>query len=1389
MASAQSTRTLESLADDIDTLHEKIESSSTRLEGVERMLLDVMTKLDALGAAVSPSGARGEVSDAGISGSSPSVPAESGRSGQSSFQTARERFLKLFPREDIFSGAPNGTPFHKWKGRFQHCLDIISLSDSDAKSCIPFTLSGLALTCAQENARLRLWQLIDVLGSTFVSKITTRAALQLVRQTSFDRFRHIGDTEVARFDGMCSSIVAAVDQIGPPHSFPASVAEYVVQAMLLSKHGSQIAISLAEVEGTEAISRIRLYLGRLDLLSTHANQTSYYIETPDNASDVGERHEDDVPSNNELYFSRPRPRSSGQPGAPPVRYQWRRPEHRRPHSPDYRGPQASEYRNSQGSDYRRIHTDPRVHFTGLTEIRNSTDQLEASAHVSADPGANNNSDFLGFVSDVYATLDCLPRGQKWTILVDTGSGRSLSGLKAYERYCHTVGQSPALEPADNDVPVFWGRSLPVIGRGHVRLPTSQDSFLDLYPVIVHNDYLPLIFGGLDQDKFQFDLLRTESVLRSKLAHIPDLPLIRPPGGQLALEFCSPLDIALYTADELYKLHKRFGHASAAKIKQLLRQAGEQVDPGEIHNFIELVRKCETCQWYVGRRTTYKVAANFDVEFNHVVQLDFVFITFDGVSTKVLHVVCAGTKFTAACVSRDGTAQGIFRDLYSMWFKVFGAPHRIVLDRERVLVSKDLEIMLNNEGVVIDPVPIEAHFALGIVERHHETLRCVCDRVHREHQDLSPNDVLDIATRAINVTTGPEGIIPSLLVFGTIPRLPLRPEVGQHDSRETQESRLGAMARARAEYEVIVSKLKLKLAATTRAPQFPGHNELVPGAAVLVRREEGKAWTGPFVCSDVNGDRARVSVIQPSLLSSDRARVSEYSATNVKLYVPPRSHALLCLLTNKPAQEGFEDADAKEMAGIVKHGILSPINSVPPGANLLGSRMDRIIKPTGVKKSRFVVQGFNDREASSVNVESPILAKYSFRLLVSVAACRDWELFYRDYVQAYLQSAHPLNRDVYLRLKDDVRNILSSITNTAWPKFAKLLRPLYGLTESGAYWYSTLTRALRVERFVPGALDPCVMHDQVTGQGFVGILVDDVIVAGEDACLVRERIVASNFEHKGLCRVPFVFNGFGVTRKGDVHFIDHVKYAARSLKPVGANSFEDFRALRGRLNYIATGTRPDILCGVALASQVVADDFLPVHWRRLMTLSRYVLDNPVKLRYEPLNINALQLRVFADASYASNLDHTSQIGFAIFLGDNTERVHYLHAQSNKCRQVAHSVLSAELLALCHAFDFAEAIQTELLRHGLSVPIVLATDSKQVFDSVTRSTTMTEKRLLVRMLVLRQGLADLRISQILHVPGALNIADALTKDRFCPLWARVPSQGLLAYVESASVHLTW
>ena len=78
-----------------------------------------------------------------------------------------------------------------------------------------------------------------------------------------------------------------------------------------------------------------------------------------------------------------------------------------------------------------------------------------------------------------------------------------------------------------------------------------------------------------------------------------------------------------------------------------------------------------------------------------------------------------------------------------------------------------------------------------------------------------------------------------------------------------------------------------------------------------------------------------------------------------------------------------------------------------------------------------------------------------------------------------------------------------------------------------------------------------------------------------------------------------------------------------------------------------------------------------------------------------------------------------------------------------------------------------IDTSFVAHDLStilsqpIPIEIFTDLKSIFDTVTKLTSVTEKRLLLDLSSLREANLSGQIKNLAHVLSQYNVADGHTK----------------------------
>ena len=101
----------------------------------------------------------------------------------------------------------------------------------------------------------------------------------------------------------------------------------------------------------------------------------------------------------------------------------------------------------------------------------------------------------------------------------------------------------------------------------------------------------------------------------------------------------------------------------------------------------------------------------------------------------------------------------------------GPPDQITTDIGKNFASKEFNQYITTAGCSkIKIVPVEAHNSVGIVEHYHGPIRCTYTIITTEIRDIDRDMALQMAFKAINDSTGPDGLVPTLLVYGTYPRL-------------------------------------------------------------------------------------------------------------------------------------------------------------------------------------------------------------------------------------------------------------------------------------------------------------------------------------------------------------------------------------------------------------------------------------------------------------------------------------------------------------------------------------------------------------------------------------------------------------------------------------------
>ncbi|KAF1934509.1 hypothetical protein EJ02DRAFT_507441 [Clathrospora elynae] len=221
-----------------------------------------------------------------------------------------------------------------------------------------------------------------------------------------------------------------------------------------------------------------------------------------------------------------------------------------------------------------------------------------------------------------------------------------------------------------------------------------------------------------------------------------------------------------TETELRRLHRRFGHPAVMRLAKLLNNAGH--DNFEEKTLEEITRFCHHCQLNSSAPRRFKFTLKDNRYFNYEILVDVMYLG----SKPVLHVVDSSTAFQGAKFLSAMSAKETWQALRTLWIDTYqGPPDILTHDAGTNFASAEFRAEAKIMGVTCKQVPTEAHWSVGKTERYHAPLRRAWDILHAELAGTMPDEaILQMAVKAVNDTAGPDGLVPTLLVFGAYPRM-------------------------------------------------------------------------------------------------------------------------------------------------------------------------------------------------------------------------------------------------------------------------------------------------------------------------------------------------------------------------------------------------------------------------------------------------------------------------------------------------------------------------------------------------------------------------------------------------------------------------------------------
>ncbi|CAI7751115.1 unnamed protein product [Closterium sp. NIES-54] len=284
---------------------------------------------------------------------------------------------------------------------------------------------------------------------------------------------------------------------------------------------------------------------------------------------------------------------------------------------------------------------------------------------------------------------------------------------------------------------------------------------------------------------------------------------------------------------------------------------------------------------------------------------------------------------------------------------------------------------------------------------------------------------------------------------------------------------------------------------------------------------------------------------------------------------------------------------------------------PPGANIVGGMwIFRVKRPPGsppVFKARYVARGFNQREGVDFfEIFSPTPKMITIRVLLHVAAQRDYELHSLDFSTAFLQGS--LHEEIWLRRPPGFTG--SFPAGTQW----SLRRPVYGLRQAPREWHDTLMTTLAALGFSSSTADPSLFlrTDTSLPPFYILVYVDDLVFATADTDALAH--VKSELQKRHTCTdlgELTSYLGLRITRDRarrtitltQSHMVQQVlqrfgfTWSSAQATPL---------ARVGCLMYLMSCTRPDLAYPLGLLARYVAPGrHRKVHWDAAKRVLRYL----------------------------------------------------------------------------------------------------------------------------------------------------------------------------------------
>jgi hypothetical protein len=239
---------------------------------------------------------------------------------------------------------------------------------------------------------------------------------------------------------------------------------------------------------------------------------------------------------------------------------------------------------------------------------------------------------------------------------------------------------------------------------------------------------------------------------------------------------------LFTESELNKLHTSLAHPSAEKLLDLLKRAyPSEVSADTPVALKKIGKSCWICTIYGPPPRRVRSSVPEDTVFNHHLVMDIFYLGGD----PCLHIICKGTRYNATSFLTSKHEENVRQTFLHIWILVYlGCPCILTVDQGAEVCASVFRSHCKSMAIHFIVAPVESHSTLGIVERFQAPIRRVYQKISVGIDGKAPKELrLALSTKAVNDTIGIHGLVPTMLVYGSLPSIVF----GDSCSHQSQKS--------------------------------------------------------------------------------------------------------------------------------------------------------------------------------------------------------------------------------------------------------------------------------------------------------------------------------------------------------------------------------------------------------------------------------------------------------------------------------------------------------------------------------------------------------------------------------------------------------------------------